>query len=416
MGIPVNAAQALDTALRSDPGRLLSVLIHRLGDFDLAEEVLQDAAAVALEKWPHEGIPDNPAGWLIRTARRRAVDKIRRAGTWARKADDLKILTRLQAMEDGETATDDAIPDERLALIFTCCHPALNESTRVALTLQTLGGLTVPEIARAFLTAERTMAQRLVRAKRKIRDAGIPYAVPGRAHMPERLAGVMAVLYLIFNESYAATSGADYVRTDLAAEAIRLARLLTDLLPQESEPLGLLALMLFHDARRAGRLDETGGLLLLADQDRSQWDRARIRDANAHLAAALRLGSTGPYQLQAAIAGLHANAPSAAETNWPQIAACYAQLYDVMPTPVVALNRTVAIAMAEGPEAGLAYLDTIPALEGYHLYHSTRGELLRRLGRDWQALECYRAARDCTASKAERRFIERRIRTLEGKS
>lgn len=400
----------LDRLVRDEPGRILSVLIRALGDFDLAEDALQEAMAAALAEWPRSGVPANPAGWLVTTARRRAIDQLRRSANWQRKQRELQVLARLET--EDEDPIDRPIADERLRLIFTCCHPALPLEARVALTLHALGGLTTAEIARAFLTAESTMAQRLVRAKRKIRDAAIPYRVPDVDQLAERLSGVLAVLYLIYNESYAATSGDELVRTDLGVEAVRLARLLAEQLSGEPEVLGLVALMLFHDARRPARTGDDGSLLLLEDQDRSLWNRALIRQANQTLAAAAELGRPGPYQLQAAIAGLHAGAPSAAQTDWRHIAGCYDRLIEMLPTPVVALNRVVAYAMADGPAVGLALLDDLGQLGGYHLYHATRAELLRRLARFAEAADAYRRALDHVENRAQREFLQRRLEEM----
>lgn len=405
---------ALDRLLRGEPGRLLSVLIRALGDFDLAEDALQDAVALALDRWPKSGVPANPGGWLVTAARRRAIDVLRRSAAWRRREDAVRLLGELEAEAAAEPPeAPHPIADERLRLIFTCCHPALAPEARVALTLRTLGGLATPEIARAFLLPEATMAQRLVRAKRKIREAGIPYRVPDPQALGERLSGVLAVLMLVFNEGYAASSGEALTRAGLTAEAIRLARLLVVQLPGEPEPRGLLALMLFHEARRATRSAGDGSLVLLDEQERGLWDRPMIAEANAVLGAAIALGRPGPYQIQAAIAGMHANAPSAEVTAWDRIAALYDRLAEIAGTPVVALNRAVAYAMADGPAAGLSLLEAIPDLQDYHLYHAARADLLRRMGRRQEAAQAYRLALLRTANRVERGFLEQRLKSLE---
>jgi RNA polymerase sigma-70 factor, ECF subfamily len=384
----------LEQVFREQWGRVLAALIGFLGDFDLAEEAAQDAFAVAAERWPRDGVPSNPAAWLITTARNRAIDRIRRDRT---RAEKTKLLELPEPVEpDMEETT---FPDERLELVFTCCHPALAIDAQVALTLRTLGGLTTTEIARAFLVPEATMAQRLVRAKKKIKAAGIPFRVPPDHLLPDRLAAVLAVVYLIFNEGYAG-------RGDLSAEALRLGRALAELMPDEPEVHGLLALMLLHDARRDARFRD-GELILLADQDRALWDQGQIERGRAILDRALALRGKGPYVVQAAIASLHADEPH----DWPQIAALYGELHRLTGSPVVELNRAVAVAEADGPEAGLRIVERLE-LDDYRYLHSTRGELLRRLGRDDEAGDAYRRALALAHDDAERRLLEKRLAEL----
>ena len=405
--------QAVEAVYRADSRRVLATLIRLLGDFDLAEEALHDAFAAAAAQWPRDGAPANPRTWLVSAGRFKAIDRLRRRARFD--ASLVEIAERLDA-ETGDDAErdDDGVEDDRLRLIFTCCHPALPPDAQVALTLREVCGLTTEEIARAFLTAAPTLAQRIVRAKNKIRLARIPYEVPSRADLPARLDTVLHVVYLVFNEGYSASSGASLTRHDLSAEAIRLGRLLVELLP-EPEAVGLLALMLLHESRRAARSSPSGELVLLADQDRSLWNRDQIAQGSALMQRALSSRRFGPYTLQAAIAAVHAEAPSAAATDWGQIVGLYDVLARVDPSPVVELNRAAAVAMRDGPEHGLALIDAILArgdLADYHLAHSARADLCRRLSRMAEARAAYQRALDLTRQEPERRFLERRLAEL----
>jgi RNA polymerase sigma-70 factor (ECF subfamily) len=406
--VPVLSASEITRVFREEYGRAVAVLVRVFGDIDVAEEAVQDAFTAAVERWPSTGLPPSPAGWIITTARNRAIDRLRReASRKDRHAQEALLHAADEPFEEGP------VRDERLRLIFTCCHPALAVGAQVALTLRLLGGLTTGEIAHAFLVPEATMAQRLVRAKAKIRHAGIPYRVPSDADLPDRLRAVLAVVYLIFNEGYAASSGERLVREDLCAEAIRLGRQLAELMPDEPEVMGLLALMLLVESRRASRTTPAGGLVLLADQDRGLWDRALIAEGQAIVRQCLRRNRPGPYQIQAAINAVHSDAPAEADTEWWQILQLYDQLMANAPSPVVALNRTVAVAEVDGPGAALTLVDGLD-LGGYHLFHAIRADLLRRLGRDREAALAYEAAIALTENAAEREFLRRRRESLAG--
>jgi RNA polymerase sigma-70 factor, ECF subfamily len=397
---------AVAEAFRTEWGQVVATLIRLTGDWDLAEECAQDAFAIALQRWPTDGVPQRPGAWLTTTARNRAIDRLRRDAVGTAK------LKEVAAMWHTPEPEETSVSDDQLRLMFTCCHPALSIEAQVALTLRTLAGLTTAEIARAFLVTEPTMARRLGRAKQKIKNAGIPYRVPPDHMLPERTPAVLSVLYLLFNEGYSASAGADLVRRNLCGDAIRLARVLAELMPDEPEAVGLLALMLLHHARQATRLAANGDLVTLEDQDRKRWDAAKIGEAVGLLDRVLRRGRPGPYQIQAAIAACHATAPSASETDWVQIAALYGQLMVHTRSPVVELNRAVAVGMADGPAAGLVLIDALTAtgaLTGYHLLPATKADLLRRLNRRSEAALAYREALALTSTEPERRYLTRRL-------
>ena len=407
--MPDLAATEIERVFREEYGRAVAVLVRVFGDIEVAQEAVQDAFTAAVERWPSAGLPPSPAGWIITTARNRAINKLRReASRMDRHAQAALLHAQDEPVEEG------AVRDDRLRLIFTCCHPALATAVQVALTLRLLGGLTTAEIARAFLVPESTMAQRLVRAKGKIRDARIPYRVPNEADLPDRLRAVLAVVYLIFNEGYTASSGDKLVREDLCAEAIRLGRVLAELMPDEPEVMGLLALMLLVESRRTTRTTSDGDLVPLADQDRGLWDRRLIAEGQAMVRRCLRRNQPGPYQIQAAINAVHSDAPSAAATDWSQILQLYDQLLSRTPSPVVALNRAVALAEVEGPAVALTVVDALdgPDLRAYYLFHAIRADLLRRLGRTAEAAQAYETAITATDNAPERHFLQRRLQAL----
>ncbi len=413
-----NSQAAAESVFREESGRIIATLIRLAGSFDRAEDALQEAFTSALATWPKTGIPTNPAAWLMTTAQRKLIDQGRRERTQREKEDSVRYeIEAFRPATEPELETAMHLPDDRLRLIFTCCHPALNQEGQVALTLRTLGGLSTPEIAKAFLLPEPTLAQRLVRAKRKIQEAHIPYEVPPPERLPERLASVQTVVYLIFNEGYVATAGDQLVRTDLCAEAIRLGRVLRDLMPHESENVALLALMLLHDSRRAARI-HNGELITLEEQDRTLWDQTKISEGLALIEQAVRRGPPGPYQIQAAIAALHGEAKTASETDWQQIAALYEKLLELNASPVIALNHAVAIAMSSGLAEGLKHIEQIGAsgqLDRYYLYHAARADILRRIGRKKESASAYSKSLELATNKVEQQYLRRRLAEVQNR-